>query len=104
MKLLAPQVAAADPKGMRTSDLELKDRLGAKALIGLAATNSEGKAMLLVIVGPDLAERFKAGSLVAEMAVKVSGKGGGRADMAQAGGPDGDKISDALEVLTKLVN
>lgn len=104
LKLLAAQIEADDPKEMRRIGDELKDRLGPQALIGLASTNSEGKAMLLVIVGPSLADRFKAGELVAKMALEVGGKGGGRADMAQAGGPDGSKISSALNLLAKLTD
>ena len=102
MKLLAAQVEVSDPKEMRVIGDELKNRLGPTALIGLAAANSEGKAMILVIVGSALADKFKAGELAAKMAAEVGGKGGGRADMAQAGGPDGSKIPVALEVLTKL--
>ena len=102
-RFLAAEIKAADPKQMRLIGDELKDRLGPEALIGLAAKNGEGKAMLLVMAGPSLAGRYKAGQMVAAMAAAVGGKGGGRDDMAQAGGPEGDKISAALEALKALV-
>ena len=101
-KILAAQVEAADPKELRAIGDELKDRLGPGALIGLAAATAEGKAILLVMVGPALAGKFKAGQIVAEMAARVGGKGGGRPDMAQAGGPEAGQIPAALEVITNL--
>ncbi len=97
VKLLIAEIKAADPKEMRAIGDELKDRLGPEVLIGLAARSPEGKAMFLVIVGPALAGRYQAGRLAAKMAAEVGGKGGGRDDMAQAGGPDGDKVPAALE-------
>ena len=103
IKLLAAQVDAEDPKALRAIGDELKNRLGSKVLIGLAAASGEGKAMLLVMVGPDLAGQFKAGEIVAQMAAKVGGKGGGRPDMAQAGGPDAAKIPEALEFFSGLI-
>ncbi|MDR2947202.1 MAG: alanine--tRNA ligase, partial [Candidatus Adiutrix sp.] len=103
VKLLAAQVEAEDPKALRAIGDELKDRLGAQALIGLAAASAEGKAMLLVMVGPELTSRFKAGEIVAKMAAAVGGKGGGRPDMAQAGGPEAAKIPEALALLSALV-
>lgn len=102
VKLLAARVEAADPKALRQVGDELKDRLGSKAIIGLAAASADGKAMLLVMVGPDLAGQFKAGKIVAQMAAAVGGKGGGRDDMAQAGGPDADQIPAALAVLSQV--
>jgi alanyl-tRNA synthetase len=103
VKLAAAQVEAADPKALRQIGDELKDRLGSRALIGLAAASAEGKAMLLVMVGSDLAGQFKAGKIVAQMAAVVGGKGGGRDDMAQAGGPEADQIPGALEILKQIV-
>ena len=103
VKLLAAQVEAPTPKELRQLGDELKDRLGPDALIGLAAPSADGKAMLLVIVGANLAGRFKAGELVSQMAAKVGGKGGGRPDMAQAGGPEVAGIESALELLIQAV-
>ncbi len=102
-KILAARVPAEDPKALRQLGDELKDRLGPQALIGLAAETGDGKAMFLVLVGSSLAGRFKAGRIVAEMAVRVGGKGGGRDDMAQAGGPNAAGIPEALEYFESLI-
>ncbi|MCL2029256.1 MAG: alanine--tRNA ligase [Deltaproteobacteria bacterium] len=102
VKLLAAEVAAADPKGLRALGDELKSRLGPGALIGLAAPTPEGKVMLLVMVGPALAGRFKAGEIIGRMAAEVGGRGGGRDDLAQAGGPDLAGLPAALEVFKNL--
>jgi alanyl-tRNA synthetase len=103
VKLLAAEVTAADPKALRLMGDELKDRLGPTALIGLAAPTEGGKVMLLVMVGPALAGRFKAGEIISRMAAEVGGQGGGRDDLAQAGGPDLAGLSAALDILTTLV-
>lgn len=103
-RFLAAEVKATDPKALRLLADELKDRLGATALIGLAAKTAEGKAMLLVLVGSGLTGRFKAGELVGRMAVLVGGRGGGRDDLAQAGGPAVEGLGAALELLTTMVS
>ncbi len=102
-KVLAAQVEAADPKALRELGDQLKDRLGPDGLLALAAVSGDGKAMLLVMAGANQTANFKAGALVAKMAEAVGGKGGGRPDMAQAGGPDKDKIPAALELFKSLV-
>ncbi len=102
-KSLAAKVEASDPKALRALGDELKDRLGPAAVIALAAVSAEGKAMLLVLVGSQLTGRFKAGELVSQLAAEVGGKGGGRPDMAQAGGPDPSGLDKALERFEKLM-
>jgi len=103
VKLLAAEVAAADPKALRLIGDELKNRLGPTALIGLAAPTESGKVILLVMVGPALSGRFKAGEIISRMAAEVGGQGGGKADLAQAGGPDLAGISAALEIMNSLI-
>ncbi|UQZ90021.1 alanine--tRNA ligase [Deltaproteobacteria bacterium Smac51] len=103
-KVLAAQVEAADPKALRAIGDQVKDRLGAGGVIALAAVSGEGKAMLLVMVGSDLSGSLKAGELVARMAETVGGKGGGRPDMAQAGGPDVRQIPAALELFKTMAS
>jgi alanyl-tRNA synthetase len=73
---------------------KLKDKLKS-AVILLAAVN-EGKVSLIAGVTPDLTSRVKAGELVNFVAAQVGGKGGGRADMAQAGGTDAAALPAAL--------
>ena len=102
LTILAARVEASDPKALRQLGDELKDRLGPKALIGLAAASADGKATLLVMVGTELVGRFKAGEMVSQMAAKVGGKGGGRPDMAQAGGPDVNGLDNALAVFRQM--
>jgi alanyl-tRNA synthetase len=103
VKLLAAEVAAADPKTLRLIGDELKNRLGPAALIGLAAPTEAGKVMLLVMVGPALGGRFKAGEIISSMAAEVGGQGGGRDDLAQAGGPNPEGLPAALAILASLV-
>jgi alanyl-tRNA synthetase len=103
VKLAAAVVRATDPKTLRALGDELKNILGPTALIGLAARSPDGKAMLLVMVGSALAGRFKAGEIISRLAAEVGGRGGGRDDFAQAGGPDPGGLDAALEVLKNLV-
>jgi alanyl-tRNA synthetase len=64
----------------------------------------DGKALILVAATKDVVARgISAGDLVREMAKEVGGKGGGKADMAQAGGPDATRLPQALEKLYELV-
>ena len=95
VKVLAARLDGVDPKSLRDTLDQLKDRLGS-AVIVLAA-ESEGKVSLVAGVTKDLTDRLKAGDLIREVAVAVGGKGGGRADMAQAGGNDPGGIPAALE-------
>ncbi|RPH42120.1 MAG: alanine--tRNA ligase, partial [Desulfobulbaceae bacterium] len=63
----------------------------------------QGKAAILALVTKDLAGKIQAGQLVARVAAIVGGKGGGRDDMAQAGGPYGDKIHAAIAAVPEIV-
>jgi alanyl-tRNA synthetase len=67
------------------------------------ASEQDGKAVLLVAVTKDLVSKVKAGDLVKEAAKLVGGSGGGKPDMAQAGGPDPAGIERALEKVAELV-
>ena len=86
VKLLARKIGVADPKVMREAADTLRNRLGSGVVV--LAGEREGKANLLVAVTKDLAgERVHAGKLVGALAAHVDGRGGGRPDLAQAGGP-----------------
>ncbi|MBF0475330.1 MAG: alanine--tRNA ligase [Deltaproteobacteria bacterium] len=102
-KLVAAQVGLDSPEEMRDMADKLKDRLNS-AVIVLAADNN-GKVMLIVVVTKDLAGQkvFHAGDLIKQLAAKVGGKGGGRPDMAQAGGPDPTGIPAVLALAKELV-
>ncbi|MFY1830036.1 alanine--tRNA ligase [Myxococcus fulvus] len=102
MKVLATRVDPADDKVFRGMADNLRDRIQS----GVVAIGGEkdGRAIILVAVTKDVvAKGISAGELVREMAKEVGGKGGGKADMAQAGGPDSAKLPAALEKLYELV-
>jgi alanyl-tRNA synthetase len=99
--VLALQVDAADPKGLREFAVKLQDRLKSGIIVlGSAAAD---KAMLIALVSQDLTKRFPAGEIIRELAPLVGGSGGGRADLAQAGGPDKEKIPAALSQAYEVV-
>ena len=91
-----------DVNGMRALADQLRDKLKS-AIIALGAVTGEGKVALLVIVTKDLIGRVKAGDLVKAMAVEVGGTGGGRPEMAQAGGKDPAGLDTALKKVFALV-
>ncbi|RMD70387.1 MAG: alanine--tRNA ligase, partial [Gammaproteobacteria bacterium] len=92
--VLAERLEGADAKTLREAVDRLKQKL-APAVVVLAS-DKEGKAMLVAGVTKDLASRLKAGELAGFVASKVGGKGGGRPDMAQGGGPQPEKLKEAL--------
>ncbi|WP_028990554.1 alanine--tRNA ligase [Thermithiobacillus tepidarius] len=94
IKVLAARLEGADAKTLRSTLDQLKDKLGSAAIV-LAAVEGE-KVSLVAGVSKDLTDRIKAGELVNVVAAPLGGKGGGRPDMAQAGGSHPDKLPDAL--------
>jgi alanyl-tRNA synthetase len=94
IKLLAAAMEGADSKALREGMDKLKDKLKSAAIV-LAAVEG-GKVTLIAGVTADLTDRVKAGELVNFVAQQVGVKGGGRADMAQAGGTDPSKLPEAL--------
>jgi alanyl-tRNA synthetase len=90
-----------DVNGMRALADQLRDKLKS-GVVALGAAN-DGKVSLLVVVTKDLIARLKAGDLIKEMAAEVGGTGGGRPEMAQAGGKDPAKLDVALEKVFGLV-
>jgi len=94
-KVLAAAVDGADAKSLREAVDQLKGRLKSAAIV-LGAV-SDGKVALIAGVTADLIGKVKAGELVNFVAQQVGGKGGGRADMAQAGGTEPAKLNDALQ-------
>jgi alanyl-tRNA synthetase len=94
VKVLAVTLEGADARALREIMDKLKDKLKSAAIV-LASTEG-GKASLIAGVTPDLTSRLKAGDLVNFVARQVGGKGGGRPDMAQAGGTEPGKLPAAL--------
>ena len=95
MKVLAYKIEGADPKSLRDTLDQLKNKLGSAAIV--LGTSSGDKVSLIAGVTKDQTGRIKAGDLVNAVAVQVGGKGGGRADMAQAGGSDPAALDAALQ-------
>ncbi|HLL53493.1 MAG TPA: alanine--tRNA ligase [Myxococcaceae bacterium] len=103
MKLLTRQVEPADANIFRTLADQLRDQIKS-GVVALGGQTADGKALILVAATKDVvAKGVKAGDLVREMAKEVGGKGGGKPDMAQAGGADPTKIPAALGKLYELV-
>lgn len=94
VKLLVSELGNVEPKMLRTMVDDLKNQLGSAVIV--LATVAEGKVSLIAGVTKDLTDRVKAGELVGELAQQVGGKGGGRPDMAQAGGTDTQALKGAL--------
>ncbi len=90
-----------DVNGMRALADQLRDKLKS-GVVALGAAN-DGKVSLLVVVTKDLIAQLKAGDLIKEMAAEVGGTGGGRPEMAQAGGKDPARLDAALEKVFGLV-
>jgi alanyl-tRNA synthetase len=101
MRVLAVALDDADPKTMRETIDRLKDKLKSAAIV-LGAVN-DGKVSLIAGVTADLTARVKAGELVNYVAQQVGGKGGGRPDMAQAGGTDPAGLTGALQSVRSWV-
>ena len=101
VKLLATQVKVEDVKALRDLSDALRDRIG-EGVIVLGA-DIGGKANLLVAVTKELSARIKAGDLVRQMAPIVGGSGGGKPELAQAGGSQPENIGDALAMAAKIL-
>ena len=99
VKILAAELAGADVNTLRNTMDQLKNKLGS-GLIMLASEN-EGKVTLLAGVTKDLICKAKAGDAVKECAAYVDGRGGGKPEMAQAGGQNPAGIKDALAAFEK---
>jgi alanyl-tRNA synthetase len=92
--VIAGRIDGLDADALRAVADTLRDRLGS----GIVSVGSvvDGKVNLIAAVTKDLTKRFQAGKLIQEMAKLVGGRGGGRPDLAQAGGPDAARLDDAL--------
>jgi alanyl-tRNA synthetase len=100
VKVLATRTDLADPKALRDAADRLRDKLGSGVVV-LAGVEGD-KVALVAMVTRDLTEHFSAGKIVAEIAPLVGGRGGGRADMAQAGGSRPEGVDAALARVYEL--
>ncbi|MBF6024289.1 alanine--tRNA ligase [Lysobacter niastensis] len=101
IKVVATRLEGFDAKALREAVDRLKQQLG-DAVILLAGA-SDGKAALVAGVNGAATGKIKAGELIAEVAGRINGKGGGRADMAQGGGDDGPALAQALSEVAAWV-
>jgi len=101
VQVIAAKITLDSPKTLREVGDKVRDNMGS----GVAVLGGEikGKAALLVLVSKDLTDKLNAGQLVNKVASYVGGKGGGRPDMAQAGGPLADKVSEAISAVPQIV-
>ena len=102
IKVLAAQIDDADAKSLRNAVDQLKTKLGSSVIV--LATVQDGKVVLVAGVSNDLLGRLKAGDIVGVVAAQVGGRGGGRADFAQAGGTQPENLSLALAGVETLVS
>ena len=101
IKVLAVQIDGADAKSLRDAVDNLKAKLGSSVIV--LATVQDGKVVLVVGVSADLLTRMKAGEIAGAVAVQIGGKGGGRADFAQAGGTQPENLDKALAGVETLI-
>nr|WP_207923284.1 alanine--tRNA ligase [Marinomonas flavescens] len=101
-KLLVAQVDVNDPKELRDLLDELKSKL--ESAVVLLASINDGKVSLIAGVTKELTKKVKAGDLIKMVAPLVDGKGGGRPDMAQAGGNNPDALAGALALVPDWVS
>jgi len=100
-KLLSKKVEGLNSKTLRETVDQLKNKLGSAVVV--LAVVEDGKVSLVAGVTNDLTDRFKAGEIVNHVALQVGGKGGGRADMAMAGGSNAETLASALGSVADLI-
>jgi alanyl-tRNA synthetase len=97
VRVLARRVENMDPKDLRDFGDKLRDNIKSGILgLGLA---KDDKVSIVVMVSKDLTSKYHAGNLIKDMAAVLGGTGGGKPDLAQAGGKDPSKLDAALEAL-----
>jgi len=101
-RVVVSRVVLDSPKTLREMGDKIRDKLGSGIVV--IGGEYQGKATLLAMVTRDLTGTYKAGDIIKEVSTLVGGRGGGRPDMAQAGGPNPDKLDEALEAVREIVN
>jgi alanyl-tRNA synthetase len=94
-------VDAADVKTLRDFGDKVRDKIQSGVI--LLGSRANDKAMLLCLVTKDLTDRYHAGNIIKDIAPTVGGSGGGRPDMAQAGGSKPENLKQAIERLKDLI-
>ncbi len=101
VKLLTAKVEGIDGDALRNLGDELKQKLGSGVIV--LASDLGGKVLLVTMVTDDLTKRYQAGKIIGQVAKVVGGGGGGRPNMAQAGGKDAAKIDQALAKAEEMI-
>ncbi|HXA36211.1 MAG TPA: alanine--tRNA ligase [Steroidobacteraceae bacterium] len=101
IKVLAAQIDGADVKSLRDAVDQLKSKLGSSVIV--LATVQDGKVALVAGVSADLLTRMRAGEIAGAVAAQIGGRGGGRADFAQAGGTQPENLGKALAGVETLI-
>ncbi|HZI64414.1 MAG TPA: DHHA1 domain-containing protein, partial [Thermoanaerobaculia bacterium] len=101
VKVVAREVPPAPAEELRNMADALRDQLGSGVVV--LGSRADGKVSLVATVSKDLAARVQAGELVRRIAPIVGGRGGGRADFAQAGGKEPEKLGQALAAVAEAV-
>jgi alanyl-tRNA synthetase len=100
-KVIVTRVVLDSPKTLRELGDKIRDKLGSGIVV--LGGEYQGKAALLAMVSKDLTDTYKAGDIIKKVSALVGGSGGGRPDMAQAGGPHPDKLNDALGAVYEII-
>ena len=100
-RVVVSRVVLDSPKTLREMGDKIRDKLGSGIVV--LGGEYQGKATLLAMVTKDLTGTYKAGDIIKKISALVGGSGGGRPDMAQAGGPNPDKLNDALAAVYDIV-
>ena len=101
VKILATEVSEVSAKDLRGLADKLKDKLGTAVVV--LAVVSDNKVSLISAVTKNLTDKYQAGTILNHVASQIGGKGGGRADMAQGGGTEPEKLTDALSSVKDLI-
>jgi alanyl-tRNA synthetase len=101
VKVLAHRVDNLERSQMRTLIDQLRDKVGSGVVVLGSAT--DGRVALIAGVTKDLTSRIQAGKVIGQVAQKVGGKGGGRPDMAEAGGDQPESLDSALSAVYEIV-
>ncbi|WP_205859282.1 alanine--tRNA ligase [Pleionea sediminis] len=101
IKVIAEELTGVDGKSLRDLMDQIKNKVGSGVVV--LGVESKGKASLIAGVTKDLTDKIKAGDLVKHAAEFVGGKGGGRPDMAQAGGPNPEKLGQAISSVVPFI-
>jgi len=100
-KVVVSKVVLDSPKTLRQMGDKIRDKLGSGIVV--LGGEYQGKAALLAMVTKDQTSTYQAGNIIKKVSALVGGSGGGRPDMAQAGGPNPDKLNEALDAVYEIV-